>query len=164
MAVVGNPEEVGLVQSLARPGGNMTGSSFMFAEVNAKRVQLLKDAVPGLRRVAALSNPDNFSRVSVLTAMEPIARSLRLALRPVQVCNVDDMESALASVKQQADGLVIIDDGLFIANADRLADLAVQKRLPIIGFKELVDAGGLMAYGIDSRMSGGGRWSWWTGS
>ena len=149
MAVVGNPEEVGLVQSLARPGGNITGSSFMFAEVNAKRVQLLKDAVPGLRRVAALSNADNFSRVSVLTAMEPIARSLRLAFRSVQVRNVDDLEPAFASVKQQADGLVIIDDGLFIANAGRLADLAVRKRLPIIGFKELVDAGGLMAYGID---------------
>ena len=149
MAVVGNPEEVGLVQSLARPGGNITGSSFMFAEVNAKRVQLLKDAVPGLRRMAALSNADNFSRVSVLTAMEPIARSLRLAFRSVQVRNVDDLEPAFASVKQQADGLVIIDDGLFIANAGRLADLAVRKRLPIIGFKELVDAGGLMAYGID---------------
>lgn len=149
MAVVGNPEEVGLVQSLARPGGNITGSSFMFAEVNAKRVQLLKDAVPGLRRVAALSNADNFSRVSVLTAMEPIARSLRLAFRSVQVRNVDDLEAAFASAKQQADGLVIIDDGLFIANASRLADLAVRKRLPIIGFKELVEAGGLMAYGID---------------
>ena len=149
MAVVGNPEEVGLVQSLARPGGNITGSSFMFAEVNAKRVQLLKDAVPGLRRVAALSNADNFSRVSVLSAMEPIARSLRLAFRSVQVRNVDDLEPAFASVKQQADGLVIIDDGLFIANAGRLADLAVRKRLPIIGFKELADAGGLMAYGID---------------
>ena len=149
MAVVGNPEEVGLVQSLAHPGGNITGSSFMFAEVNAKRIQLLKDAVPGLRRVAALSNADNFSRVSVLTAMEPMARSLRLAFRSVQVRNVDDLEAAFASVKQQSDGLVIIDDGLFIANAGRLADLAVRKRLPIIGFKELVDAGGLMAYGID---------------
>src|SRR4030095_7888848 len=98
MAVVGNPEEIGLVQSLARPGGNITGSSFMFAEVNAKRVQVLKDAVPGLRRVAALYNPDNFSHVSVLAAMEPMSRSLRLVLHPVQVRQADDFETAFARI------------------------------------------------------------------
>jgi putative ABC transport system substrate-binding protein len=149
MAVVGNPEEIGLVQSLARPGGNITGSSFMFAEVNAKRVQLLKDAVPGLRRVAALSNADNAAHVSVLAAMGPITQSLRLAFRPAHVRQADDLEAAFASIKKQADGIVIIDDGLFIANAGHLADLAGRHRLPIIGFKELVDAGGLMAYAVD---------------
>ena len=149
MAVVGNPEEIGLVQSLARPGGNITGSSFMFAEVNAKRVQVLKDAVPGLRRVAALYNPDNFSHVSVLAAMEPMSRSLRLVLHPVQVRQADDFETAFARIKQQADGIVVIDDSMLIANAGRLADLAIRFRLPIMGFKDLVDAGGLLAYGVD---------------
>src|SRR5262245_20332401 len=75
MAVVGNPEEVGLVQSLARPGGNITGSSFMFADVNAKRVEMLKHAVPGLRRVAVLLNPDNVAHVSVLTGCPLAAAS-----------------------------------------------------------------------------------------
>jgi putative tryptophan/tyrosine transport system substrate-binding protein len=149
MAVVGNPEEIGLVQSLSRPGGNITGSSFMFAEVNAKRVQVLKDAVPGLRRVAALSNADNVAHKSVLTAMEPITQSLRLTFRPIEVRQSDDLEGVFASIKQQADGVVIIDDGRFIANAGRLAELAVLHRIPMIGFKELVDAGGLMAYAID---------------
>jgi putative ABC transport system substrate-binding protein len=95
MAVVGNPEEIGLVQSLSRPGGNITGSSFMFAEVNAKRVQVLKDAVPGLRRVAALSNADNVAHKSVLTAMEPITQSLRLTFRPIEVRQSDDLEGVL---------------------------------------------------------------------
>ena len=149
MAAVGNPEEIGLVQSLARPGGNITGSSFMFADVNAKRVQLLRDAVPGLRRVAALSNPGNFAHVSVLSAMESIAQSLRLAFRPVQVRQAEDLEAAIASIKQQADGIVIIDDALFIMNAGRLADLALRHRLPVIGYKELVVVGGLMAYAVD---------------
>jgi putative ABC transport system substrate-binding protein len=149
MAVVGNPEEIGLVQSLARPGGNVTGSSFMFAEVNAKRVQVLKDAVPRLRRVAALHNPDNFSHVSVLAAMEPMTRSLRLVFHPVQVRQADDFETAFARIKQQVDGVVVIDDSMLISNAGRLADLAVRYRLPIIGFKELVDAGGLLAYGVN---------------
>ena len=121
----------------------------MFAEVNAKRVQVLKDAVPGLRRVAALYNPDNFSHVSVLAAMEPMSRSLRLVLHPVQVRQADDFETAFARIKQQADGIVVIDDSMLIANAGRLADLAIRFRLPIMGFKDLVDAGGLLAYGVD---------------
>jgi putative tryptophan/tyrosine transport system substrate-binding protein len=149
MAVVGNPEEIGLVQSLARPGGNITGSSFMFAEVNAKRVQVLRDAVPALRRVAALSNADNVAHNSVLAAMGPITQSLRLAFRPIAVRQADDLEGAFASIRQEADGVVIIDDGRFIANAGRLAELAAKHRLPMIGFKELVDVGGLMAYAID---------------
>jgi putative ABC transport system substrate-binding protein len=100
MAVVGNPEEIGLVQSLARPGGNITGSSFMFAEVNAKRVQVLKDAVwPA--PVAALYNPDNFSHVSVLAAMEPMSRSLRLVLHPVQVRQADDGAALRGSSSRQ---------------------------------------------------------------
>ena len=149
MAVVGNPEEIGLVQSLARPGGNVTGLSFMFAEVNAKRIQVLKNAVPGLRRVAAVYNPDNFSHASVLAAMEPMNRSLRLVFHPVQVRQADEFEAAFAVIKQQADGIVVIDDSMLIANAGRLANLAIRLRLPIIGFKDVADAGGLLAYGVN---------------
>lgn len=149
MAVVGNPEETGLIQSIARPGGNLTGAAFFFVELNAKRLQIAKDSVPALTRVAALTNPDNPAHESVMAAMEEMAKSLRIKLHRAEVRRPGDLEAAFALIKQRADAIALIDDGMLIANARRIVDLAVRHRLPTVGFKELVEAGGLIAYAVD---------------
>jgi putative ABC transport system substrate-binding protein len=149
MAIVGNPEETGLVQSLARPGGNITGSSFSFNELNAKRVEIVRDGVPALTRVATLSNPDNPASAPAVRAMEAMAQSLRLRFHRAEARRPDDLEPAFALIKPHADAVAVIDDGMLIANARRIADIAVRYRLPVVGFKELVEAGGLIAYAVD---------------
>jgi putative ABC transport system substrate-binding protein len=149
MAVVGNPDQSGLVQSIARPGGNITGTSFLFAELNAKRLEILKDSIPRLKRVAALTNPDNPAHESVVAAMKDIAQLLRLNFHPIEARRQEDLEVSLATVQERAEALAVIDDGMFIANAGRIADLAARHRLPTIGFRELADAGGLIAYALN---------------
>ena len=149
MAVVGNPDETGLVQSIARHGGNVTGTSFFFAEVSAKRLQILRDAIPRLARVAVLTNPDNSAHTSVLTAMKEMAQKLRLTFYIVEARKRGDLKAALQTAKMRAEALVVIDDRLFIATAQTIADFASQHRLPTIGFREIADAGGLFAYGVN---------------
>lgn len=149
MAIVGNPVETGIVASLARPGGNITGSSFFYPELNAKRLEMLKAALPGLARVAVLLNPDNPANVSVMDAMEERARAIKVKLRPVEARRPDEIDSAFALAKAQTQALAILEDALFIANAQRIADLAMSNRLPSIGFKEYGEAGGLIAYAVD---------------
>lgn len=149
MAVVGNPIETGIVASLARPGGNITGSSFFYPELNAKRLEMLKAALPDLARVAVLLNPDNPANVSVMDAMEERARAIKVKLRPVEARRPDEIDSAFALAKAQTQALAILEDALFLANAQRIADLAMSNRLPSIGFKEYGEAGGLIAYAVD---------------
>ncbi len=149
MAVVGNPIETGIVASLARPGGNITGSSFFYLELNAKRLEVLKAAVPGLARVAVLLNPNNPANVSVLGAMEERAQAIKLKLRPVEARRPDEIDSAFVLAKAQTQAVAILEDALFVANAQRIADLAMSNRLPSIGFKEYGEAGGLIAYAVD---------------
>jgi len=117
MAVVGNPDETGLVQSIARPGGNVTGTSFFMTELNAKRLQILKDAIPPLARLAVLTNPDNSAHTSALTAMKDMAQRLRLKFYIVEARKREDLKVALQSAKTRAEALVVIDDGVFIYNA-----------------------------------------------
>lgn len=150
MAVSGDAAATGLVASIARPGGNITGSTFFNPEIAAKRLDVLKEALPRLRRVAVLLNPDNAINGPVLAEMEPRAKALTLELQKVPARNPEEFESAFALMaKQRADGLVIIEDGMLIANAKRIAELAAAKRLPAIGFGEYAEAGGLMAYGVN---------------
>jgi putative ABC transport system substrate-binding protein len=149
MAIVGNPDETGIVASLARPGGNVTGSSYFYAELNAKRLELAKLALPSLNSVAVLLNPDNSAMASVLSLMEESARSLRLTLWRAPVRALDELDAALALAKTRAQALAVIDEGLFIANAKRVADVALRRRMPSIGFSEYCEAGGLLAYGVD---------------
>jgi ABC-type uncharacterized transport system substrate-binding protein len=149
MAIVGNPVETGVVASLARPGANVTGSSFFYAELNAKRLELIKIALPGLARVAVLLNPDNSAMASVLNAMEESARALKLTLWRAQVRTLDELDATLTLAKTHAQALTVIDEGLFIANAKRVADLVLRNRVPSIGFREYCEGGGLLAYGVD---------------
>jgi ABC-type uncharacterized transport system substrate-binding protein len=147
MTIVGNPEAV--VTSLARPGGNVTGSSFFMPELNIKRLEILKSALPRLARVAVLTNPGNPAMVSVLRALEENASALNVKLWRMEVRRLDELEAAFTAARAQAEALAVIEDGLFVANARRVAELALRHRLPGVGFTEYAEAGGLLAYGVD---------------
>jgi putative ABC transport system substrate-binding protein len=150
MAAVGDPVASGLVASLARPGGNMTGSAFFNLELGAKRLELLKEAVPRTKRVAVLLNLDNPVSGLIIDVMEPTAKSLKVELQQFKVRGPNEFESAFtAMAKRRVDAVVINEEPMLIANAKGIADLAAKQRLPSIGFKEIAEAGGLMAYGVN---------------
>jgi ABC-type uncharacterized transport system substrate-binding protein len=147
-----DPVEAGLVESLARPGGNVTGLSSLARELGGKRLELLKEAVPKVLRVTvfySLSNPTNV--LDVKEVLPVAARALKLILEPWQVRSADDFERVFAAPnKQRPDGLYALGFALMNANRKRVADFALKNRLPsmYIG-KEFVEAGGLMSYGAD---------------
>jgi putative ABC transport system substrate-binding protein len=149
MAIVGDPVDSGIVASYARPGGNVTGSSFFFPEINAKRLELMKSLMPGLKRAGVLMNPDNLAMTSVLRAMDEVAKAMDVKLSHVEVRRLDELDSAFAQAKSQLEAHTVIDEGLFIANAKRIAELAIRHRLPGVGFREYCEAGGLAAYGVN---------------
>ena len=150
MAVSGDAVATGLVASLAHPGGNITGSSFFNPELAAKRLELLKEVVPALTRVAVLMNPGNPVNEVSIQAIERTARSLGLELQQVNVGGPEEFNAAFSTiVKGRAGALSVFDDAMLIAQARRVADLAAKNRLPTIGFSELAEAGGLMSYGVN---------------
>jgi putative ABC transport system substrate-binding protein len=148
MAIVGDPVP-GIVPSYSRPGGNITGSSFFFQEINAKRLELMKDLVPGLKRAGVLMNPDNPAMTSVLRAMDERAKAKDVRLQQVAVRRLEELDSAFQQAKGQIEALTVVEDGLLLANAKRIAELAIGNRLPSIGFRKYCEAGGLAAYGVD---------------
>jgi putative ABC transport system substrate-binding protein len=150
MAIVGDPVPT-VVPSYSRPGGNITGSSFFFHEINAKRLELLKELIPTLKTAGVLMNPDKPSMASVLRAMEATAKAKDMRLRHIAVRDIDELGAAFQQAKDQIEGFTVIEDGLLFANAKRIAELAIQNRLPIMGFREICDAGGLAAYAVDYR-------------
>jgi putative ABC transport system substrate-binding protein len=149
MAAVGDPVEAGLVPSLARPGGNLTGMSMFYVEVCAKRVEMIKEAVPTLTRVAVLVNPTNPSHSIAFAAMENTAGTLGVELVPIEANARDDIVLAIGAAKRGAPALVTIEDALFTSNARQIAELALQNGLPMIGFKPQAEAGALIEYGVD---------------
>ena len=150
MAAVGDPVAAGIVASLARPGGNLTGLTFFFAEICAKRVELIKEAIPTLTRVAVLVNPANPSHLIALPVMQDMASALGVELVSVDAKGRDDIAAAIATLAaRRAQGLVAIDDPVFISNARQIASLALQNSLPMIGFKPYAEAGALLEYGVD---------------
>jgi len=149
MAVVGDPVDSGIVASYSRPGGNITGSSFFFPEINAKRLELMKILMPDLKRAGVLMHPDNLAMRSVLRAMDEVAKGIDVKLQRVEVRRLDELDSAFADAKLQIQAHTVIDEGLFIANAKRIAELATRNRLPGVGFREYCEAGGLAAYGVN---------------
>jgi len=150
MALSGDAVANGLVASFARPGGNITGTSFFFPELNAKRLELLKEALPRARRMAAFANPDNPATAGALKALDQMAGSLTVDFHSVEVRGPDEFPGAFsAMVQRRVEGVVVLDDGMLIGNARKVADLTAKNRLPAIGFKEYFDAGGLMAYAVN---------------
>jgi len=149
MAVVGNPVESGVVASYAKPGGNVTGSSFFWGDLNAKRLEFLKTLNPRLTRTAILINPDNLAMAELLRAVEERARALKVSMQPLSVRRVDEFTATFQVARKQAEAVIVPEDGLFQANPSQLADLANRHRLPSIGFRAYCEAGGLLAYAVD---------------
>ena len=143
-----DPLAIGLVPSLARPEGNVTGLSSTSAELAGKRLGLLKELVPGLKRVGVLSHPATPSNAKQLEGAEFAARALGIQIQPVAVRDPNDFDSAFEAARG-ADGLLLLDIALFTTHRDRLVRLAATSRLPAIyGYREMVEAGGLMSYGV----------------
>jgi len=153
MASSGDVITLGLVASLARPGGNVTGMTGFGPEATAKRLELLRDAFPRTRQVAVLLNPDNPVGIGpTIRAMEATAKSLKLELHQFGVRGPGEFGSAFAAMaKRRVDAVVITDDGVLTANFGAIAKLAAKMRLPSIGLPEFAEAGGLMAYGANRR-------------
>jgi putative ABC transport system substrate-binding protein len=151
MANHGDPVGSGLVASLAHPGGNITGLSILNPEVTGKRLELLKVAVPGLTRVAALWNPGNQIHRQDLGQAQAAARGLGLQLHGLPVRSPDEYEGAFsAMVKERAGALLVLGDLTVWLNRGRIAELAARNRLPAMYVqREHVEAGGLMAYGVN---------------
>jgi putative ABC transport system substrate-binding protein len=148
-ATSSDPVAMGLVSSLARPGGNVTGSTTFGPEIMAKRLELLKDVMPGMTRVAVLVNPANSSFGPTLKQMDIAAKSLKLSLVPFEVRARDEFDRVFAAMaKRRVDAMVIQDDTIFgEANANAIAKLAARQRLLAVGSNGFAEAGGTIGYG-----------------
>jgi len=149
MATSADPAGFGIVSSLARPGGNVTGLSTIAVELAGKRLELLKEAIPRIARIAELANTSNPASASNWRQIEAAARSLGLEPQLLDVRAPEDFARAFdTAIKQRADAVVVANDTLTQTNLRRIVDLSAKHRLPsIFASREFVDAGGLMAYG-----------------
>ena len=152
MGLSADPVELGLVKSLARPGGNVTGLTTLSRELGGKRLELLKESVPKVARVAVLYQ--HASPAAVLEVKEDLpvaARALGLTVRSWEVRDAGGFEKVFATLnKERPDGLYVTTGGLITANQKRIVGFALKSRLPsVYGTREFVDAGGLMYYGAD---------------
>jgi putative ABC transport system substrate-binding protein len=148
MAAVADPIGAGFVQSLARPGGRITGFSNMAAETAGKSVELLRDTLPSLRRVAVLVNPDDPFTRKLLEQVHLAGSSSGIAIGPIgAVRGPDDVDAAFAKMKDEGAGAVVV-QGIFFSKT--VADLAIKYRLPTASvLRQFAQAGGLMSYGAD---------------
>lgn len=150
MIGVSDPEGAGLVTNLSRPGGNVTGTSAMNSETAGKWMELLKESVPGIQRVAVLWNPANrIFQTQLLRQTEVAARSLGIPLQLFEASDLTSIQRAFAAIaKEQVSGLNILTDPVFVAHAGHIAALAQRAHLPSVsGYTGYADAGGLIAYG-----------------
>ena len=148
MAVGGDVVASGIVASLARPGGNITGSTFFGPELSAKRLELLKEAVPRLARVGVVLNPGGDYRVD-LERVKTTAAALNVELFETPARSPAEFGEALAlAVRGRADGIIFLSDSMLVANMRRLGELSAAKGLPGAGSDEYAEGGGLLAYGV----------------
>ncbi|HET6367635.1 MAG TPA: ABC transporter substrate-binding protein [Pseudomonadales bacterium] len=149
MAIAADPVGSGLVSSLARPGGNVTGLSLMLPEISAKRLQLLKEVLPKISRVAVLWHPDIPWHTPMLKAIDSALPPLGLQALPIPVRSPDEFEGAFSTMtKGHVGALFVGDNPVYLIHRDRLLALAAKHRLPtLFGHREFVPAGGLMSYG-----------------
>jgi putative ABC transport system substrate-binding protein len=149
-AISGDADATGLVQSLAHPGGNITGVTFSFPDVNAKRVEMITEAVPRLKRVAVLMNGANVGNVVTFDAMARSARTVGVDIVQLLAQRPEEFDGVLEQIgRARGDAVCVYEDALFIAQAGRLAELARRRQLPSIGFREYADAGGLLGFGVN---------------
>jgi ABC-type uncharacterized transport system substrate-binding protein len=152
MAQDGDPVRSGFVASLARPGGNITGLSTFSPELSGKRLELLKEIVPRLSRVAVLGTSTIATHARFLEEHEPAAGALRLQLQYLDVLGPKDIETAFRAASQgRAEAVLVLSGPVLNSHRTQIVDLAVKSRLPAIyNFREFVEAGGLMSYGVSS--------------
>jgi putative ABC transport system substrate-binding protein len=145
----GDPVEAGLVKSLARPGGNMTGVTMLAFELVGKRLEFLKEAVPKVSRVAVLSSPAHPGEQRELSESQKTAHTVGITLLYHQVNNTTDVNAAFeATVKEHANALLAFPDPVTTAHREQIAQFAMKQRLPsLFGWGDYVEAGGLMSYG-----------------
>ena len=149
-AAAGDPVGNGLVASLARPGGNITGRSLLLTETAGKRVELLREIVPGLRRLAILGNFANPLVATELTAVQAAARTLNLETIKLETLRAEDIALAVTPLKGRADALYVCADPLISTHRERINALAIDARLPSVHtYRDSVEAGGLISYGPD---------------
>jgi putative tryptophan/tyrosine transport system substrate-binding protein len=150
ITAIGDLLALGLVESLARPGGNLTGLSIFNAELLGKRLELLKELAPSLAKAAVLLNADNPAGSQlILRELEPTAKALKVELLTFEARGPGDFEGAFAAmVSQQIGAVVLHEDPTLNASSKTIVDIVARHRLPTCGFPEFVAAGGLMAYGI----------------
>jgi putative ABC transport system substrate-binding protein len=150
-AVAGDPVGTGLVTSLARPGGNVTGLTDIAPDIVGKRLELLREAVPGISRVAVLWNPANSTAAPQMKDTDTAARSVGISVRSLELADVSRLESAFtAAVQGHAQALIVLSDGTLYGQRVQIAQLAAKHRLPCVAWTpEFAASGCLMAYGAN---------------
>ena len=149
-AIAGDPVGNGFVESLARPGGSVTGMSLQNTDTTGKRLELLRDVVPNLRRLAIMFNADYPSTVREMGEVQAMARTLGLEVAPHEIRRAEDIAPVFETLKSQADALYVVGDTLILANRTPIVTLALGARLPTIFDNRIkVQAGGLMSYGAN---------------
>jgi putative ABC transport system substrate-binding protein len=145
----GDPVEAGIVASLARPGGNTTGMTFFASVLAGKRVELLKEAVPGTNRIGVLANPNHAGESIEFRETETAAKAMSVAVQRHQAQVPDDFAGAFSAIaKQRANALITFPDALMLAHRKEIAEFAAKLRLASVGgWSAFADAGGLMTYG-----------------
>lgn len=150
VGAISDPVATGVVPSLARPAGNVTGLMFFVAELCAKRLELLKQTLPRLRRAAVLMNPDNASMEPVQREMAVAGKTLGVEVTRFDVRTEAEFEDTFqAMAARRMDAVMVVEDAFLNVYARRLGALATAKRLPSIGFDAVAQGGGLLAYGVD---------------
>ena len=149
MVAVGDPVDTGLVASLARPGGNITGINSTVEGLEGKRLELLREVMPKLSHVAVLWNPENPTLLNYLKEMEAAAQVLGIKLQVLEVRTAGDLEETFKAIARPRPGaLRVMGDRLFLHNRQRIMDFATKQRLPTVpSHPELVEAGGLLSFG-----------------
>jgi ABC-type uncharacterized transport system substrate-binding protein len=149
-AVAADPVGSGLVTNLARPGGNATGLSLQFTDLASKRLELLREVVPALDRLAIMANADYPAAMLEMDEVQATARALGLDVAILEVRRAADITPAFEAIKGRAQALYVAADALVHANRNRINTMALGSRLPTMhGFRELAEAGGLMSYGAN---------------
>jgi putative ABC transport system substrate-binding protein len=148
----GNPVEMGVVSSLARPSGNVTGVAILTHDLEVKNLELLKQAVPAASRIAVLTNPENTVWAPALKRLNEAAPALAVKIQSLEVRHPDDLENAFATARRErADALLVVREALFGIHRTRIAELALRYRLPsIFGSLRNVEAGGLISYAANN--------------
>ena len=152
-ALSGDPIALGVVKSLAQPGTNFTGATFLSLELAGKRVELLKDVYPELRRLAVLSNTDHPGEQSEWQSTQQASRELGIEPVYVPFFGANELDDALTTAAgSHADGIIVFPEPVTLVNRTRIAEFAVAHRMPsMFGWSEYCEAGGLLSYGANQR-------------